>query len=66
MLPLVQDRLTLWFTVPNPATTGALPKLMLGVVIWQSLVTVRLTTMLWLPLPMSRPRQILPIPMPEQ
>ncbi|MNC56359.1 hypothetical protein D3C75_1059500 [compost metagenome] len=55
-----------WLTVPNPATTGALAKLMLGVVIWQSLVTVRLTFKSWLPEPMSRPRHIPNAPIPEQ
>ncbi|MNI93801.1 hypothetical protein D3C73_1518010 [compost metagenome] len=63
---MVQERFTLWFTVPNPATTGALPKLMVGVVIWQSLLTVRVTVRVWFPAPVSRPRHRLPRPMPEQ
>ncbi|MOA06943.1 hypothetical protein D3C78_1266110 [compost metagenome] len=66
MLPLVHDTLRLWLTVPNPATTGALAKLMLGVVIWQSLVTVMLTYNVWLPELMSRPAQNPPMPIPAQ
>ncbi|MNJ76196.1 hypothetical protein D3C77_734220 [compost metagenome] len=63
---MVHDTFMLWLTVPNPATTGALAKLMSGVVIWQSLVTVRLTFKSWLPEPMSRPRHIPNAPIPEQ
>ncbi|MNE48982.1 hypothetical protein D3C80_1434740 [compost metagenome] len=63
---MVHARLTLWLTVANPATTGALPKLMLGVVIWQSLLTVRVTSRVWVPPPMSRPRQPVPMPIPAQ
>ncbi|MNH48386.1 hypothetical protein D3C79_1122080 [compost metagenome] len=47
-------------------TTGALPKLMFGAVMVQSLATVRVTVMLVVPLLISRPRQTLPAPMPEQ
>ncbi|MOA65619.1 hypothetical protein D3C78_1920720 [compost metagenome] len=63
---MVHVRLTLWFTVLKPATTGALPKLMAGVVIWQSLLTVRVTVTVWLPLPVSRPMQMAPSPIPAQ
>ncbi|MCY1449444.1 hypothetical protein D3C76_1314710 [compost metagenome] len=58
--------MTLLLTVLKPPTTGALPKLMLGLVIWQSLVTVRLTVRLVVPVRFCRPRQILPTPMPQQ
>ena len=53
-------------TAVNPLTTGALPKLIFGAVIWQSLVTVMLTVRLAVPLPVSRPRQMPPTPIPEQ
>ncbi|MNF02951.1 hypothetical protein D3C80_2021830 [compost metagenome] len=57
---------TLPLTVPKPATTGALPKLMFGVVIWQSLVTVRLIVRFIVPSSFCRPRQRFPTPMPQQ
>ncbi|MNF04545.1 hypothetical protein D3C80_2040880 [compost metagenome] len=63
---MVQVRLTPWFTVANPDTTGALPKLMVGVVIWQSLLTVRLTVSGWVPELLSRPMHKPPMPMPSQ
>ncbi|MNN90432.1 hypothetical protein D3C81_2083800 [compost metagenome] len=47
-------------------TTGALPKAMFGAVMVQSLATVRVIVNVAVPLPMSRPRQIPPTPMPEQ
>lgn len=53
-------------TVAKALITGALPKLMFGAVIRQSLDTVMFTVRLWVPLPMSRPRQIPRAPMPEQ
>jgi len=67
VLPLVQVRLMVWpVTGANPLTTGALPNAMLGVVMVQSLETVRLTVKVVVPLLMSRPRQTAPIPIPEQ
>ncbi|MOA30534.1 hypothetical protein D3C78_1516310 [compost metagenome] len=50
----------------NALITGALPNAMFGAVIVQSLDTVIFTVNEVVPLAMSRPRQIEPIPIPEQ